>query len=125
MEDSSSLAAGQLFAGRYRIVALAGRGGVGEVYEAFDSRLRRTIALKVLTNVAVEEGQQESKLLHEARATAAIEHPHIVAVYDVGVAGVSVSWSVVAFGWFGQVFVCIPPVHATATPSNSAWTCTG
>ena len=68
--------------GRYEIVKRVGRGGMGTVYLARDPRLNRTVALKVLTDVANSEVHQ--RFLREARAAAALRHHHIVTVYDIG-----------------------------------------
>jgi serine/threonine-protein kinase len=67
---------------RYRIEALVGEGGMGRVYRAYDTRLRRAVALKVLRSD--REGGRPAALLREARAAAALRHPNIVAVYDAG-----------------------------------------
>jgi serine/threonine protein kinase/ABC-type branched-subunit amino acid transport system substrate-binding protein len=74
---------------RYTIVALLGSGGMGEVYHAFDARLERQVALKVLrAEVGTETRRDASaEMLREARAAAALEHPNVVAVYDVAEAG--------------------------------------
>jgi ABC-type multidrug transport system ATPase subunit len=76
-------APGSLFAGRYRIRGLLGRGGFGGVYRAWDERLERTVALKILSPGA--GGTDLERLLSEARAVARLDHPHIVPVYDAGV----------------------------------------
>jgi len=71
--------------GRYRVEAQLGAGGMGEVYRAWDSTLRRWVALKV---VAQNDGTQRAeRLLGEARAAAALHHPNIVSVFDVGEEG--------------------------------------
>jgi serine/threonine protein kinase len=67
---------------RYRIEAEIGRGGMGHVYRAYDSRLRRVIALKVMNESLSPEGM--TRLVREARLTASLSHPNIVAVFDVG-----------------------------------------
>src|SRR6266404_5699562 len=67
---------------RYRIEAEIGRGGMGHVYRAYDTRLRRVIALKVMNESLSPEGM--TRLVREARLTASLSHPNIVAVYDVG-----------------------------------------
>jgi serine/threonine protein kinase len=64
--------------GPYEIIGLLGRGGMGEVYRTTDSRLRREVAIKV-------SGEQFSdRFLREARAVAALNHPNICTLYDVG-----------------------------------------
>ena len=72
--------------GPYEIVSLVGAGGMGEVYKATDARLRRTIAIKVLPRCDAADSERRKRLLREARAVSALNHPHIVAIYDVGAA---------------------------------------
>jgi serine/threonine protein kinase len=67
----------------YRIDALLGRGGMGEVYRAFDTRLGRPVALKFLTALPGNEAAVR-KFLREARAASALNHPNIITVHDVG-----------------------------------------
>lgn len=69
--------------GPYQIEALLGAGGMGEVYRARDSVLRRTVAIKVLAALADDEVARGS-LLHEARAASALNHPHICTIHEVG-----------------------------------------
>ncbi len=64
--------------GPYEIVALLGAGGMGEVYKAIDTRLGRTVAIKVL------RGEYSDRFQREARAIAALNHRHICALYDIG-----------------------------------------
>jgi len=71
------VAAGTRF-GPYEIVALIGAGGMGEVYKATDTRLDRTVAVKVLL------GEYGDRSKREARAIAALNHPHVCQLYDVG-----------------------------------------
>ncbi|MEV0097262.1 PQQ-binding-like beta-propeller repeat protein [Streptomyces sp. NPDC050738] len=76
-----------LLAGRYQLQRLVGRGGMGEVWEAFDERLGRTVAVKVVSLLAgggSAAGELRARFLREARITAALEHPRIVAVHDLG-----------------------------------------
>src|SRR2546427_11079007 len=64
--------------GPYEIVALIGAGGMGEVYRATDTRLGRVVAVKVL------HGTHDERFEREARAIAALNHPHICTLHDVG-----------------------------------------
>ncbi len=84
---SMRLAPGDRF-DRYVVEAVLGSGGMGEVYRAADSRLRRKVALKVLRRDADADsetwGQKVFRMLREARTAAGLNHPGIVAVYDVG-----------------------------------------
>ena len=67
--------------GRYRVEATLGSGGMGEVFRAWDTTLRRWVALKVVARDAT--GRAE-RLLGEARSVAALKHPNVVSVFDVG-----------------------------------------
>src|SRR5215471_19376038 len=78
-----SLATGSKL-GPYEILGAIGAGGMGEVYRARDPRLGREVAMKVLPLRAAADPIAEARFTHEARAIAALNHPHICAVYDVG-----------------------------------------
>ncbi len=78
-----AVSAGTKF-GPYEIVALVGTGGMGEVYRARDSRLHRDVAIKVLSQTMELSDLAEARLAREARAIAALNHPNICAIYDVG-----------------------------------------
>jgi serine/threonine protein kinase len=69
--------------GHYRILKVLGTGGMGIVFEAEDTHLQRRVALKAM-KPAVLNPENRERFLHEARATAAIEHDHIVTIYQVG-----------------------------------------
>jgi protein kinase-like protein len=70
--------------GRYRIVSLLGRGGMGEVYRATDTTLDRTVALKVLDGVSGADEERVHRFVVEARAASALNHPNIIAIHDAG-----------------------------------------
>ncbi|HEY1338941.1 MAG TPA: protein kinase [Bryobacteraceae bacterium] len=70
--------------GPYDIVEPIGAGGMGEVYRAYDSRLQRTVALKILNVGAAVDAERRSRFLQEARAASALHDPHIVSIFDIG-----------------------------------------
>lgn len=70
--------------GPYEIVAALGAGGMGEVYRARDTRLDRTVAIKVLPAEFSGDPQLRARFDREARAISSLSHPHICALYDVG-----------------------------------------
>jgi Tol biopolymer transport system component len=70
--------------GPYEIVALIGAGGMGEVYRARDARLGRDVALKLLPATFASDAERLRRFEQEARAVAALSHPNILAVYDIG-----------------------------------------
>jgi hypothetical protein len=73
--------------GPYTILAAVGAGGMGEVYRARDTRLDREVAIKVLPGDVAEDTARLDRFAREARAAAALNHPNILAVHDVSVAG--------------------------------------
>jgi eukaryotic-like serine/threonine-protein kinase len=70
--------------GPYRILSALGAGGMGEVYLAEDTRLRRNVALKVLPPATAVDERSRKRLIREAQAAATLDHPNICTVYDVG-----------------------------------------
>jgi len=70
--------------GPYEIVAPLGAGGMGEVYRAQDTRLDRTVAVKILTQGLTDTPEVRQRFEREARAVSKFNHPHICALYDVG-----------------------------------------
>src|SRR5262245_30614685 len=70
--------------GPYEVVAPLGAGGMGEVYRARDSRLRRDVALKILPTKVASDPDRRARFEQEAHAAAALNHPNILAIYDVG-----------------------------------------
>ncbi|MDE3260797.1 MAG: serine/threonine-protein kinase [Acidobacteriota bacterium] len=70
--------------GPYEVAGVLGVGGMGEVYRATDTRLDRTVAVKVLTAHLADSPEQRERFEREARAIAALNHPNICALYDLG-----------------------------------------
>lgn len=75
---------GTLVDGRYQVVARIARGGMATVYEALDTRLDRTVALKMMSAALAEDPDFVTRFRREARAAAQLSHPHVVAVFDQG-----------------------------------------
>src|SRR5438309_3845547 len=70
--------------GRYEIRSKIGAGGMGEVYRARDEKLNRNVAIKVLPAALSQDGERLRRFEQEAQAAGALNHPNILAVYDVG-----------------------------------------
>jgi Tol biopolymer transport system component len=70
--------------GPYEIVAAIGAGGMGEVYRARDSRLNRDVAVKVLPHSVADDPERLRRFTLEAQATGSLNHPNILAIYDIG-----------------------------------------
>jgi eukaryotic-like serine/threonine-protein kinase len=70
--------------GPYVIKTAIGAGGMGEVYEARDTRLDRTVAIKVLPAQTAGDPDLRARFEREARAVAALNHPHICTLHDIG-----------------------------------------
>src|SRR5688572_418126 len=73
-----------IIADHYRIVSLIGAGGMGEVYLADDIRLGRRVAIKILPESVGRDPDAKRRMLREARAVAALDHPNVCTIYEVG-----------------------------------------
>ncbi|HYJ46145.1 MAG TPA: UvrD-helicase domain-containing protein, partial [Pyrinomonadaceae bacterium] len=72
------------FIAHYRVMEPLGMGGMGAVYKAHDEKLQRVVALKVLPPDAISQADRRRRFLQEARAASALNHPHILTVYEIG-----------------------------------------
>jgi serine/threonine protein kinase len=81
------LKAGTLIAGKYRIIEEVGAGGMGVVYKAEDLKLKRCVALKFLPPHLMDSPDLKDRFLIEAQAAAALSHPNICVIYEVGQSG--------------------------------------
>ena len=70
--------------GPYEIQSPLGAGGMGEVYRAHDSRLDRTVAIKILPASFAADDDRLKRFAQEARAAAALNHPNILSIFDIG-----------------------------------------
>jgi serine/threonine-protein kinase len=70
--------------GKYQIQSELGRGGMGVVYRAYDPDLRRTVAIKILTQQLAADDDFVKRFQQEAIMSANLHHPHIITIYDVG-----------------------------------------
>ena len=83
-ELTGALSVGDEVANSYRILGVAGAGGMGVVYRAHDLKLERTVALKFLPAELNSDDRRKRLFLREARTASSLDHPNIVRLHDVG-----------------------------------------
>jgi serine/threonine protein kinase len=74
---------GQMIGGKYNIIEKIGEGGMGVVYKAEDTKLKRNIALKFLPSELTRDKKAKARFIQEAQAAAALNHPHICIIHEV------------------------------------------
>ena len=82
--DGARFIPGTVLEARYRVVAMAGRGGMGEVYRAEDLKLSQTVALKFLPESIAHDGAALARLHREVRIARQVSHPNVCRVFDIG-----------------------------------------
>ena len=83
-EDRGPVNTQRVLSGRYELGELIGRGGMADVFRGIDTRLGRTVAVKLLRPDLARDPQFQARFKREAQAVAALNHPSIVAIYDTG-----------------------------------------
>lgn len=94
--------------GPYEIQSAIGAGGMGEVYEARDTRLDRTVAIKVLPEAFARDPDRLARFEREAKSLAALNHPHIAQIKEAEEAA-SVTRIDVVLDWFDELARLVPP----------------
>ena len=92
---------------QYKVLAKVGEGGMGEVFKAEDTKLRRMVALKFLNAAALSDEDSKARFLHEAQAAAALDHPNICGVYEIGEAQ-------------GRLFIAMPFLEGSSLDKRVA-----
>ena len=106
--------------GHYRILEPLGRGGVGQVFVAEDTRLGRKVALKILIDEVARSPQSRARFEREARAAASLSHPNILAIHDFGEDN-GVAYAVAEL--LEGDHVALDPWQGTAGPAKGARLC--
>ncbi|CAN5557481.1 hypothetical protein BH24ACT4_BH24ACT4_11970 [soil metagenome] len=109
---------GRVLGGRYRLLAPIGRGASAQVFVADDVRLRRQVAVKVLHDALADDQEFLRRFRTEAQAAAALNHPHVMAVYDWGQDNDEIPWIVTEYLGGGSLRALLDRGHRL-TPSQA------
>lgn len=93
----TSFSEGELIAGNYRVLSIAGSGGMGVVYKARDQRLDRTVALKFLPAELNSSQREKERFLREARTASSLDHPNVGVIHGIEETGDGLTFIVMAF----------------------------
>lgn len=93
----TSFSEGELIAGNYRVLSVAGVGGMGVVYKAHDQRLERTVALKFLPAELNASARDKERFLREARTASSLDHPNIGVIHGIETSGDGLTFIVMAY----------------------------
>ena len=110
--------------GHYEILAPVGAGGMGEVYRARDGRLNRDVAVKVLPERLADSAEALARFEREAKALAALSHPNLVVIFDVGTDH-GIGFAVMEFLTGEALDECLVRRRASARPRSGDWDCRG
>ena len=112
------ITAGDMFR-QYRVIEKVGEGGMGVVYRAHDTKLDRDVALKFMLYASGIKSELGGRLRIEARALAALSHPNILTIHDIGDAE---GTPFLVLEWIGGGSLSIPSSHPPPRPAiSSAW----
>ena len=105
--------------GRFEILGAVGAGGMGEVYRARDPQLQRDVAIKVLPPAYFDNADRRRRFEQEARAAGGLNHPNILAVFDVGAEGATIVAADKNLDITERVIARLKPLPATVAPKDS------
>ena len=100
--STNQLVQGSTFAGKYKILDRLGIGGMGVVYKAEDTKLKRMVALKFLSPELTQNERARERFIHEAQAASALDHPNICTIHEINETDE------------GQMYIAMPSIRERA-----------